>query len=76
MLRLPPPPAARAVRAALPQEAGLDMGGLMKEFVETLCQAGFDRNRGLFAATPDGFAFPNPLAGGLLQLVELLLLQV
>ncbi len=41
----------------------MDMGGLMKEFVESLAQAGFDRNRGLFSATPDGFAYPNPLAG-------------
>ncbi len=49
------------------QEAGVDMGGLMKEFVESLAQAGFDRNRGLFSATPDGFAYPNPLAGGLLR---------
>lgn len=46
------------------QEAGIDMGGLMKEFLESVAAAGFDPNRGLFSATPDGFAFPSPLAGG------------
>lgn len=46
------------------QEAGIDMGGLMKEFLESVVSAGFDPNRGLFAATPDGQAYPNPLAGG------------
>ncbi len=40
------------------------MGGLMKEFLESVVSAGFDPNRGLFAATPDGQAYPNPLAGG------------
>jgi hypothetical protein len=46
------------------QEAGIDMGGLMKEFLESVVASGFDPNRGLFSATPDGFAFPSPLAGG------------
>ncbi|PRW44359.1 E3 ubiquitin- ligase UPL7 [Chlorella sorokiniana] len=54
------------------QEAGIDMGGLMKEFLESVVSAGFDPNRGLFAATPDGQAYPNPLAerldGGLAAL--------
>ena len=45
------------------QEAGIDMGGLMKEFLESVTAAGFDPNRGLFAATPDGAAYPHPLAG-------------
>lgn len=45
------------------QEAGIDMGGLMKEFLESVVAAGFDPNRGLFTATPDGYAYPNPLAG-------------
>lgn len=53
---LPPP-------TSMAQEAGVDMGGLTKELVETVVAAGFDRNRGLFCATPDGFAYPNPLAG-------------
>lgn len=45
------------------QEAGIDMGGLMKEFLESVATAGLDPNRGLFAATPDGAAYPHPLAG-------------
>jgi len=45
------------------QEAGIDMGGLMKEFLESVVSAGFDPNRGLFSATPDGYAYPSPLAG-------------
>ncbi|KAI7846263.1 hypothetical protein COHA_000243 [Chlorella ohadii] len=57
------------------QEAGIDMGGLMKEFLESVVSAGFDPNRGLFAATPDGQAYPNPLAerldGGLAALETL-----
>lgn len=40
------------------------MGGLMKEFLESVVAAGFDPNRGLLTATPDGQAYPNPLAGG------------
>lgn len=51
-------------RSPLLQEAGIDMGGLMKEFLESVVSAGFDPNRGLFAATPDGQAYPNPVAGG------------
>ncbi len=39
------------------------MGGLMKEFLESVVGEGFDPNRGLFSATPDGCAYPNPLAG-------------
>lgn len=35
----------------------------MKEFLDSVTAAGFDPNRGLFAATPDGAAYPNPLAG-------------
>lgn len=45
------------------QEAGIDMGGLMKEFLESVVAEGFDPNRGLFSATPDGYAYPNPLSG-------------
>ncbi|KAI3428601.1 hypothetical protein D9Q98_007424 [Chlorella vulgaris] len=54
------------------QEAGIDMGGLLKEFLESVITAGFDPDRGLFKATPDGCAYPNPLAerldGGLAAL--------
>lgn len=57
------------------QEAGIDMGGLLKEFLESVVAEGFDPNRGLFSATPDSCAYPNPLAerldGGLAALEAL-----
>lgn len=57
------------------QEAGVDMGGLMKELVELVVQQGCDVNRGLFSATAEGYAYPNPLTeqieGGL-AVLELL----
>ncbi len=44
-------------------EAGLDHGGLMKELLEEVAKAGLDQDRGLFRATPEGLAYPNPAAG-------------
>ena len=46
------------------QEAGLDHGGLMKELLEEVAAAGLEQDRGLFMATPEGLAYPNPAAGG------------
>ncbi|KAK9903317.1 hypothetical protein WJX75_002686 [Coccomyxa subellipsoidea] len=44
-------------------EAGLDHGGLVKEFLEEVVKAGFDVNRGLFTSTAEGgLAFPQPSA--------------
>ncbi|EIE23025.1 hypothetical protein COCSUDRAFT_15978, partial [Coccomyxa subellipsoidea C-169] len=44
-------------------EAGLDHGGLVKEFLEEVVKAGFDVNRGLFTSTAEGgLAFPQPAA--------------
>ncbi|KAK9815844.1 hypothetical protein WJX72_010650 [[Myrmecia] bisecta] len=43
-------------------EAGLDYGGLVKEFLEEVVKAGFNADYGLFTATPDGLAFPQPAA--------------
>lgn len=62
----PPPPQLACRAGCLPplQEAGIDMGGLLKEFLESVVAEGFDPNRGLFSATPDSCAYPNPLAGG------------
>jgi hypothetical protein len=51
-------------------EAGLDHGGLMKELLEEALAAGLRREFGLFAATPEGLAYPDPAAGGL-QVVAL-----
>lgn len=43
-----------------------------RRLLESVVAAGFDPNRGLFSATPDGHAYPNPLAerldGGLAAL--------
>ena len=41
-------------------EAGIDGGGLFREFVLKLMETGFDPNRGFFILTSDGFLYPNP----------------
>mmetsp|Transcript_5042 Transcript_5042/g.14483 ORF Transcript_5042/g.14483 Transcript_5042/m.14483 type:complete len:998 (+) Transcript_5042:1276-4269(+) len=46
-------------------EAGIDGGGLFKDFMENLVKEGFDPNAGLFAATSDNKLYPNPAAGAL-----------
>lgn len=43
-------------------EAGVDGGGLFKEFIESIMQAGFNPQYGLFAASPDNRLYPNPAA--------------
>ncbi|KAL0028291.1 hypothetical protein WJX79_007793 [Trebouxia sp. C0005] len=43
-------------------EAGLDYGGLVKEFLEQAISTGFDANYGLFTSTSDGLAYPQPAA--------------
>ncbi|CAN0103559.1 unnamed protein product, partial [Phaeothamnion confervicola] len=42
------------------QEAGIDMGGLYKDFHTDLSAMAFDMSYGLFATTADGLMFPNP----------------
>ncbi|KAJ7524180.1 hypothetical protein O6H91_18G080700 [Diphasiastrum complanatum] len=59
------------------QEAGLDYGGLFKEFLTDLAKAAFDPGYGLFVqtATDEGLLFPHPAAGNLgygLQMIEFL----
>lgn len=44
------------------EEAGIDGGGLFKEFMECLVKEGFDPNAGLFRATSDNRLYPNPQA--------------
>lgn len=41
-------------------EAGIDGGGLFREFMLQLLETGFDPNRGFFVLTSDGFLYPNP----------------
>ncbi|KAI9246715.1 hypothetical protein BDA99DRAFT_592324 [Phascolomyces articulosus] len=42
------------------QEAGIDGGGVFKEFLTSLGREAFDTNYGLFRATPDQLLYPNP----------------
>ncbi|KAK9829627.1 hypothetical protein WJX72_006957 [[Myrmecia] bisecta] len=44
------------------EEAGVDGGGLFKDFMESLVKHGFDPNVGLFKATSDNRLYPNPAA--------------
>ena len=41
-------------------EAGIDGGGLFREFMLKVLETGFDPNRGFFILTSDGFLYPNP----------------
>ena len=41
-------------------EAGIDGGGLWKEFMDTLTKHAFDTEYALFAVTPDGLLHPSP----------------
>ena len=41
-------------------EAGIDGGGVFREFILKLLETGFDPNRGFFVLTSDGFLYPNP----------------
>jgi len=50
------------VNAAGLDEAGIDGGGLFREFLSQLLKAAFDPNRGFFALTLDQFLYPNPTA--------------
>ena len=43
-------------------EAGVDGGGLFKDFMENLVKEGFDPQNGLFLATSDNRLYPNPNA--------------
>ncbi|KAG0412562.1 hypothetical protein HPB47_010284 [Ixodes persulcatus] len=48
------------VNAAGLEEAGVDGGGLMREFLGELMRTAFDPNRGLFRCTHDRRLYPNP----------------
>ena len=43
-------------------EAGIDGGGLFREFLSQLLKAAFDPNRGFFKLTQDQMLYPNPTA--------------
>lgn len=41
-------------------EAGIDGGGVFREFLSEVLTTGFDPNRGYFSTTPEGQLYPNP----------------
>ncbi|KAK9869663.1 hypothetical protein WA026_003411 [Henosepilachna vigintioctopunctata] len=42
------------------QEAGIDGGGIFKEFINEVLKTAFDPNRGFFLMTADNTLYPNP----------------
>ncbi|KAI8438737.1 hypothetical protein MSG28_011148 [Choristoneura fumiferana] len=48
------------VNQAGAEEAGVDGGGLFREFLSELLKSAFDPNRGLFRLTKDNMLYPNP----------------
>ncbi|CAF0945569.1 unnamed protein product, partial [Didymodactylos carnosus] len=44
-------------------EAGIDGGGLFREFMNELLKSAFNPIRGLFKLTSDGYLYPNPTIG-------------
>ncbi|BFZ16582.1 hypothetical protein BsWGS_19621 [Bradybaena similaris] len=51
------------LNAAGLDEAGIDGGGIFREFLSELLKTGFDPNRGFFKYTADRTLYPNPEAG-------------
>jgi len=43
-------------------EAGIDGGGIFREFMAELIKTAFDPNRGFFCSTADKLLYPNPQA--------------
>ena len=48
-------------------EAGIDGGGIFREFLNELLKTGFDPNRGFFSQTTDRLLYPNPQASVLVE---------
>ena len=42
------------------EEAGIDGGGIFKEFINEVLKTAFDPNRGFFLLTADNTLYPNP----------------
>ena len=47
------------------EEAGIDGGGLTREFLTQLLKTSFDPNRGFFKSSADELLYPNPQASQL-----------
>lgn len=45
------------------QEAGVDGGGLLKDFLDSLCKDAFSPDRGLFVEAEEHRLYPNPASG-------------
>lgn len=45
------------------EEAGIDGGGIFREFLSELIRTAFDPNRGFFMTTTDNKLYPNPSVG-------------
>eukprot|EP00898_Chlorokybus_atmophyticus_P000782 jgi/Chlat1/1704/Chrsp127S01928 len=58
--RLKAPVRVRFINELGAEEAGVDGGGLFKDFLEGLTKTGFDPQYGLFKATSDQLLYPNP----------------
>lgn len=52
----------RLVNFAGLDEAGIDGGGIFREFMSELIKTAFDPNRGFFLSTADKLLYPNPQA--------------
>lgn len=44
------------------QESGIDLGGLLKDYITDACRLLFDPAFGLFRTNRSGFLYPNPIA--------------
>lgn len=55
------------VNVAGADEAGVDGGGLFREFLSELLKTAFDPNRGFFRLTKDNLLYPNPAANLLVE---------
>ncbi|XP_068726665.1 ubiquitin-protein ligase E3C-like [Montipora capricornis] len=53
----------RMINAQGLEEAGVDGGGIFREFLSQLLKAGFDPNIGFFKSTHERLLYPNPQAG-------------
>lgn len=49
------------------EEAGIDGGGIFKEFMNEVLKTSFDPNRGFFTLTNDNMLYPNPNVGSLIE---------
>lgn len=49
------------------EEAGIDGGGVFREFLSELIKSAFDPHRGFFILTKDNMLYPNPSAGKIVE---------